>query len=156
TPKTALAALPAPQRAALELLLNGKSIAETARTAGVCRATLYNWLRTDPVFQAAYNQWHDELEKSCRSRLMTLTDKAADAVAHAVEGGDAKVAMQLLKGMGLLSPAPARLTDPDELRQQADLDRKRRHSERETASIELDSSRDAARLSQKMFADSLK
>ena len=62
----------------------------------------------------------------------------------------------MYKRQGLLSPTPPPLTDADELRQQADLDRKRRRSERETASIELDSSRDAARLSQKMFADSLK
>ncbi|MGA2232562.1 MAG: hypothetical protein ABSH22_16825, partial [Tepidisphaeraceae bacterium] len=150
---TDLAALPAPQRAALELILSGKSISEAARSSGVGRTTIYNWLRTDPVFQAAFNQWQDEMEKSCRARLLTFTDKAADAVYQAVENGDAKLAMQLLKGMGILSPAAPRLTDPDEIKQDADLDRKRRRSERETASIELDSSREAAQVSRQIWAD---
>jgi hypothetical protein len=135
------------------LILSGKSISEAARSSGVGRTTIYNWLRCDPFFQAAFNQWQDEMEKSCRARLLTMTDKAADAVCRAVEGGDAKLAMQLLKGMGIISPAPARLTDPDEIRQDADLDRKRRRSERETASIELDSSREAAKVSRQLWSD---
>jgi hypothetical protein len=54
----------------------------------------------DPEFQAAFNQWQDHLEQNCRARLLTMTGKAANAVEKAVEGGDAKTALQLLKGMG--------------------------------------------------------
>lgn len=82
--------LAADQQNAMELLVMGKTIAETARSAGVSRTTIYHWLRNDPVFQAAYNQWHDQLEEGCRSRLLTLTDKATDAIEKALENGDAR------------------------------------------------------------------
>src|ERR1700733_11577031 len=50
--------LPAAQQNVLELLLDGKSFAEAARFSGVCRATIYNWMKRDPAFMAAYNTWH--------------------------------------------------------------------------------------------------
>src|SRR5579872_2546931 len=94
--------LPVEQRTALELLLLGKSMAETARESGVSRGTVYNWLKNDAGFQAAYNRWHDEMQESCRSRLLMMTDKAAGALEKALEAGNANAALQLLRGMGLI------------------------------------------------------
>ena len=54
------------QEAALDLLRMGITVAETARTTGVSRGTIYHWLRHDPVFGAAYNRWHDEMEKGAQ------------------------------------------------------------------------------------------
>ncbi len=42
------------------------------------------------------------MRESSRSRLLMLTDKATEAVEKALESGDAKTAMQLLKAMGML------------------------------------------------------
>jgi len=109
------------QQTALELMVTGKSITQTAREAGVARSTIYEWLRHDPVFQAAYNQWHDQLEESCRSRLMTLTDKATDAIEKALENGDSRAALQLLKGMGLIRPKAVGPTDAEEIRAKAEM-----------------------------------
>src|ERR1700722_11223236 len=64
------------QQAVLELLLEGKSVAETARLAAIGRTTIYRWMKSDPAFMAAYNRWHDEMNESCRSRLLMLTDSA--------------------------------------------------------------------------------
>ena len=114
------------QQAALELLVTGKSITETARAAGVARSTIYHWLRHDPVFQAAYNQWHDQLEEGCRSRLMTLTDKATDAIEKALENGDARAALQLLKGMGMIRHKIVGPTDAEEIRKKSEIERERR------------------------------
>jgi len=130
------------QRAALDLLLMGKSVIESAKSAGVARATVYRWIKNDPVFRAAYNEWHDQLRESSRSRLLALTDKAADAVEKALEAGDARTALQLLKGMGMLrevSPGP---TDPAEVKRTLDLQKKRRKTllereEREASSDEM-------------------
>jgi AcrR family transcriptional regulator len=108
--------LAADQQNAMELLVMGKTIAETARSAGVSRTTIYHWLRHDPVFQAAYNQWHDQLEEGCRSRLLTLTDKATDAIEKALENGDARAALQLLKGMGMIRHKIVGPTDAEEIR----------------------------------------
>ncbi len=118
--------LAADQQNAMELLVMGKTIAETARSAGVSRTTIYHWLRNDPVFQAAYNQWHDQLEEGCRSRLLTLTDKATDAIEKALENGDARAALQLLKGMGMIQHKIVGPTDAEEIRKKSEIERERR------------------------------
>ena len=118
--------LAADQQNAMELLVMGKTIAETARSAGVSRTTIYHWLRNDPVFQAAYNQWHDQLEEGCRSRLLTLTDKATDAIEKALENGDARAALQLLKGMGMIRHKIVGPTDAEEIRKKSEIERERR------------------------------
>ncbi len=94
--------LPVKQRAALEALAKGSSVADAAASIGVSRGTIYYWLKSDATFQAAYNQWHEMMEQSCRSRLEMMLDKASSALEKALEGGDAKAALQLLKGMGMI------------------------------------------------------
>jgi transposase-like protein len=118
--------LAAPQQATLELLLMGKSIAETARTAGVSRMTIHRWLKHDPVFRATYNQWHEQLQESCRSRLQSMTDKAADALEKALEAGDARAALQLLKGMGMIKERTPGPTDSEEIRNRNEIEREKR------------------------------
>jgi hypothetical protein len=121
-----LATLGVEQQTALELLLTGKSIAETARSAGVSRVAIYRWLKHDAAFQAAYNQWHDQLQESCRSRLQALTDKATDALEKALEAGDARAALQLLKGMGMIKERMPGPTEPEEVEKVLAMDEKRR------------------------------
>ncbi len=94
--------LAAKQRTAMETLVAGGSVTEAARSCGVSRTTIYQWLKHDATFQAAYNQWHEMMEQSCRSRLKMMLDKASSALEKALEGGDAKAALQLLKGMGMI------------------------------------------------------
>jgi transposase-like protein len=114
------------QQTALELMVTGKSITQTAREAGVARSTIYEWLRHDPVFQAAYNQWHDQLEEGCRSRLLTLTDKATDAIEKALENGDARAALQLLKGMGMIRHKIVGPTDAEEIAARTEIEKEKK------------------------------
>jgi transposase-like protein len=127
TKELAVRELGADQRAALESLLVGKSITETARSVGISRTTLYDWMRSDPTFRAAYNKWHDSLRESCQSRLLNLTDKATDAVEKALEAGDARTALQLLKGMGLIGERKIGPTDAEEIRATMELEQQRRN-----------------------------
>jgi hypothetical protein len=90
------------QQRALEYLVAGKSVAETGRLIGVARATMFRWLKRDAEFRAAFNRWHAEIESNCHSRLMTMTDKAVDTVEKALEHGNARAALELLRGMGML------------------------------------------------------
>ena len=60
-------------------------MAETGRLVGMGRTTLFRWLKRDADFRAAFNRWHAE-ESNCHSRLMTMTDKAMDAVEKSLEG----------------------------------------------------------------------
>ncbi|MGD0460891.1 MAG: hypothetical protein ABSB74_00220 [Tepidisphaeraceae bacterium] len=133
----AVTRLGAEQQTALELLLAGKSIVETARSAGVSRMAIYRWLKHDAAFQAAYNQWRDQLQESCRSRLQALTDKATDALEKALEAGDARTALQLLKGLGMIKERPAGATDAEEIKKTLAMEEKRRELRlrRETARL---------------------
>jgi predicted DNA-binding protein YlxM (UPF0122 family) len=134
------------QRAAMELLLSGKSVAESARTTGVSRATIYNWLKRDADFLACYNQWKDEIRESCQGRLMRLTEKATTAVQKAVEAGNARIAMDLLKGMGMVRPAKLGATDAEEVKKRLELKERRKVLRLEKAERRVSSDEDFAGL----------
>jgi AcrR family transcriptional regulator len=129
--------LPPDQRAVLELLLQGRSVSESAQSAGVGRRTVYNWFKKDPAFAALYNQWHEEMKETCRSRLLVLSGKATIALEKALEAGDAKSALQLLKGIGLLAPTAERPTEEEEVRKQTELERKVRQNLRNIAEVRM-------------------
>jgi hypothetical protein len=114
------------QLRAMALLSAGKSIAESAETVGINRTTIYRWLNHDPAFKAAYNQWQDHLQRTCHSQLLMMTEKATAAVYKALEAGDAKSALQLLKGLGILRPQKPGPTDPEEVRREMALEKKQR------------------------------
>jgi DNA-binding phage protein len=125
---TAITRLAANQRKALESLAGSKSITATAKSAGVSRTTIYCWLQKDPNFRATYNQWRDQLCQSSQSRLLMLSDKAVDAVEKAPEAGDARTALVLLKGMGMIAPPQIGQTDPQEVQERMELEEQRRRT----------------------------
>jgi len=129
--------LPAQQQKALELLVMGRSVAETAREVGVGRTTMFRWLKSDAHFQAAYNRWQHEVQSSCHSRLLALTDKAVDVIDMSLTTNDARMAMQLLKGMGMIKEKPAGATESMEVLGQQIVDRQRRSNamKREAAEV---------------------
>jgi hypothetical protein len=135
-----LAPLEGAKLAALELMVSGKSVAETARTSGINRATIFRWLRHDATFRTAYNQWKEELKESCQGRLLALTEKATGAVESALDKGDAKTAMTLLTRLGLIQKQTTECTDEEEVAARAELAEKKRKSDLETAKrkVEID------------------
>ena len=96
----AIAKLGPEQQRALEYLLDGSSVAETARSMGVARSTIHRWIKNDPVFRAAYEEWQEEALASVRSRLLALTDRATDSIERSVKAGDSRLSMQVLKSLG--------------------------------------------------------
>jgi hypothetical protein len=87
---------------ALEALLAGQTVTCSAMAAGVDRTTVHGWLKSDFTFRAAYNGGRQELLERMESRLMGLADKAAGVVETALDRGDEKAALAVLKGLGLL------------------------------------------------------
>jgi len=130
---TGMERLPANQRAAMETLLAGGSVTEAARNCGVSRTTIYEWMRHDAGFGAAYNRWHEMMEDSCRSRLKMMLDKASSALEKALEGGDAKAALQLLKGMGMIRVnEEERSTEAEDLARENKIKRAQRRAKLES------------------------
>src|SRR5271169_985666 len=68
----------------LQTLATGASMTETSRRTGVSRVTLYRWLKEDPEFRAAYNEWENSVQQNGRKRLIALADKAIDSISDAL------------------------------------------------------------------------
>ncbi|HSZ55243.1 MAG TPA: hypothetical protein VK797_06250 [Tepidisphaeraceae bacterium] len=100
-----------PQQAALGALAGGQTFSSAAESAGVSRMTLWRWLRSDPAFAEAYQQWKLELRETAEAQLLRVGEQAVAAVARAAEAGDAKIGLAILREMGILRSA-GRCTDP--------------------------------------------
>ena len=97
--------LPIDQQLALSALADGCTHTDSADRAGVTRVTLWRWIRSDPNFAAVYNAWKQELTDAARTKLLTAASNATDAVLKAIEAGDAKLALSLLKSLGVFKSA---------------------------------------------------
>ncbi len=95
------------QETAVDLLANGKTVAETAQALEVTRQTVAAWLR-HPGVQAALNGRRQELWVGMTDRLRGLLPKALDVLAQELEGENpVPVAVHILKACGcygLLAP----------------------------------------------------
>lgn len=92
------------QRAIL-LLLEGATITKTAETIGVDRSTMHRWLR-EPKFIAERNRRAKEAREACQERLRHLAGAAVEVVGKAVEAGNLRAALSLLKIVGLGNVGP--------------------------------------------------
>jgi AcrR family transcriptional regulator len=106
------------QIVALTHLLAGATIAATAEAAGVGRTTIHRWFRDDFAFQAEFNRRRRVLVEACEARLVALAEKALAVVEEALDSGDRKIALSVLRGAGVFDmrrPGPTE-GDPELLR----------------------------------------
>ncbi len=108
------------QENAIAGLLAGKTITDAAAEAGVDRATVHRWLRDCFAFQAAINAGRREMRDAVCGRLERLAAKAADCLERAIDGGDVKAALEIVKGMGILAPNPIGSEDTSQLAAEAE------------------------------------
>jgi hypothetical protein len=113
------------QEKARVALLEGKTVVQAAMLADVNRATLHRWLKDDFEFQASYNRGQRDLYEAVQSRLLAMANKAVGTVEQAIQDGDVKSAVALLKGLGLLSGDPLKIgsADPTDLESEANAKR---------------------------------
>jgi transcriptional regulator of acetoin/glycerol metabolism len=105
------------QTIALESLFTGMTVTRAAKAAGVDRTTVHRWLREDWAFQAAYNSAQRDLRREMETRLPHLAEAALETVHAAVNQGDVRAALAVLKGLGALPGSVTRIgaEDPAEL-----------------------------------------
>jgi hypothetical protein len=115
-------ALSPPQQTAIQLLTSGHTLVASATAAGVNRVTLYRWLKRDPAFVAAYNAWQKDVIDTARGRILALSGLAVTTVARAMSTGNAKVAVEILKSMGILDRAEPGSTDATEVERKQKLE----------------------------------
>lgn len=89
------------QEAALERLLAGERPTDVARALEIDRVTLWRWRRV-PTFRGRLDMAEQEALAAARQRLVRAAEQAADVVVNAVEQGDVRAALALLKGLRLL------------------------------------------------------
>ncbi len=107
------------QEVVLAALLTGKTVTTAAGEAGIARQTVHRWLASDADFIAAHNRGRRELANAHAVRLLALCGGALDVLEGAIQGGDVKAALAVLKGAGVFAGDAARIEGsdkPDEVR----------------------------------------
>jgi AcrR family transcriptional regulator len=117
-------ALSKAQLTAIEKILSGHTIVASASAAGVTRMTIYNWLRNDAKFQAAYNAWQLDALTAARTKILAMSDTAVTTIGRAVKT-DARIALTVLKAMGVLDRPTPGSSDPEEIAKIQTLERRR-------------------------------
>ena len=92
-----LARLSDGKRKAIESLIVGTTVAGAAEKAGVHRGTVSRWILQDADFNAALNALRMETLRIGHQRLMSLIPVALMTIENAINRGDVRAAMQLLK-----------------------------------------------------------
>ena len=90
----------AQKQRAIRLLLEGNCVSKTAETVGVDRSTIHRWVR-EPKFIAERNRLAKEARDACQERLRHLAGTAVEVVAQALEEGNLKAALSIIKIVGL-------------------------------------------------------
>jgi len=102
------------QLRAVDLLAAGRTNTEVAAEIGVDRTTVWRW-GTDPFFRAELARRRHELWNASADRMRALLPRAFDAFEKALDDGDWRAALAILKLAGIsdLSLDAIGSTDPD-------------------------------------------
>jgi hypothetical protein len=118
------------QARALTSLAEGATVSTAARAAGVDRTTVHRWLRHDYAFQAAHNASRRELRHELGVQLEQAVQASLKTVLAAIDGGDVRAALTVLKGSGVLAQESIGSENPAELEEEAELTERERTSRR--------------------------
>ena len=119
------------QETAVDLLVSGKTITDTATAVEVTRQTVSEWLHHHPGFQAALHSRRQELWAGMTDTLRGLLPKALEVLKSELEGETPlPAAVHVLKACGLYGlVSPTGATDPQKIA----LEQQRRAEDEEIA-----------------------
>jgi hypothetical protein len=89
------------QMNAIDILVQGRTDQETAETVGVARETVTRWRNDNPHFTAELNKQRRLIWGDSHDRLRALASKAVDTLETSLDEGDSRVALEVLKAIGL-------------------------------------------------------
>lgn len=98
---------------AIDELLIGKSITDTAVVVGVSRETLSRWKNGNPNFIAEFNRRQQENTEGAAIRLRSLLGKAVDVLEESLKAGNLKAAVELLKIVDMYGKMPEQSRETD-------------------------------------------
>lgn len=119
------------QHEAIDLLLQGQNITTISKEIGVDRSTIYRW-QDNFDFEAERNKKARELRDAANARLVQLAEKSLSVIDNALDRGEAKTALAVLKGIGYLSGAtsPIGSTDAEQLETEREIElQRKKHQE---------------------------
>ena len=86
---------------AIDILVQGRTDQETAETVGVARETVTRWRNDNPHFAAQINRQRRLIWGCSHDGLRALASRAVDTLDLALQNGDARAAVEVLKAVGL-------------------------------------------------------
>lgn len=91
------------QERALDLMLQGHTDTQIAKSLGVTRQTLYNWRNLDARFMKAQSERRSILREQMREALLELSQDAIRAVKTALASNDERFQLQAARmALGML------------------------------------------------------
>ena len=84
-----------------DILVQGRTDQETAETVDVARETVTRWRNDNPHFTAELNRQRRLIWGDSHDRLRALAGKAVDVLETSLDEGDSRVAVEVLKAIGL-------------------------------------------------------
>ena len=142
------------QQTAIDLIVSGKNLQETADAIGVQRPTVSHWLNHHPPFIAALNSRRQEAFDSMVERLRGLLPQALDVIEQQLKSEQPlPAALAVLKSCGLTS-ANLRPTGPTTV-EAVEQEAAKRDIDRALTAISADDVQRAqrAREQQRLFAE---
>ena len=100
---------------AIDILVQGRTDQETADTVGVARETVTRWRNDNPHFKAELNRQRRLIWADSHDRLRALASKAVETLEVALDEGDSRAAVEVLKAIGLYGQVqpPSGPEDPE-------------------------------------------
>jgi hypothetical protein len=100
-PKPTFRPLSIAQKNAIDQLITGATDGDVAAAVGVDRSTIWQWRHAYPLFQAELEQVRAEVYRAPQERLRSCLMKAVSNLAAAVENGELRASIELLKAVGM-------------------------------------------------------
>lgn len=144
--RAVLVALTPAQSIAADALATGSTHAEAAERAGVTRETVTIWTNHHPGFREALDRYRHALAAELADAARSLRRKALVVVDHALDDGDVRAAIAVLKIVPIIETGPPVIAAEvltDEVRRRADTRPRplapRDHSGRISGAVDIDS-----------------